>query len=802
MGKGKGDGSCSTAMVMQATEQPITDPEALERLRKRFPTLTDQVEQTRWRLPEDRDGERIWEMSGILADELDLDPVVAYQLDQEDFALSLDAYGNPIEEDYSYRPHQQHLDPGRELIRDPEETMPGSQVAAAALLKRIEAGEKIAVFADYDIDGIGSAAIFSAAVEEVGGSEDQLFWRHARGGFGLTSDFVREAQKQGATMLVTLDCGSAQVGEIALAKSLGMETLIVDHHDADPTTQADHHLNPRYLNLAREGEPYESVHQARLLMERIDEVYRAKHLRPDDPAAQADFDACVTDAREMIERLDGLVLEARRGELQRAVKNAKAQVKRLEDKLQDPTRDQSLDSELLLRLEERNQAVLTAQAKLGDFEASDEHKPSSKLYLAIERAEQFAEAGLPNHNSAGQLTWKFGQALIEEKQGELPDSWYQTPLYLAGQAALGDAMKMDASAPENRAFVRIPVDENGDAVVPPLIRRLTDHFGEDPTDPASMVRTRGALNLAKRTVRMDAKTIADGLRAQTPEQADKLFEPLLEEYERCRTLREEKMIPAALEDAKRRTKGRKKPMVASALLEGYPEDIGQARLLANKLAREYGVPAAVGVVDGEGVAKVSWAAPNDKLRFGQRALDDPKLRRMAKEACAFEELDDDGNTQVRYAVGGHSAVLSGSCPKEKFEDFVAMGEEMGASVSRQNERLWRKKPWDGPPSAFCDARMVGPERVHRIREESRRLAPITDFRREPRVSEAVRLVELGEKEDGAKSTPAVVELTDGSRHPADLSDDARKMLSGHTWFEAVIPASRSRWYLSTLAPIK
>lgn len=789
-------------MVMTAIEQPVTDQEALEKLRKRFPTLTEQVEQTRWRLPEDREGDRVWEMSGILAEELDLDPVIAYQLDQEDFSVPLDAYGNPVEEDYSYRPHQQHLDPGRELLRDPEETMPGSKEAAAALLKRIESGEKIAVFADYDIDGIGSAAVFSTAVAEVGGSEDQLYWRHARGGFGLTSDFVRDAHKQGATMLVTLDCGSAQVNEIALARELGMETLIVDHHDADPTTDADHHLNPRYLNLAREGEPYESVHKARLLMERIDEAYRGKHLRPDDPAAQEEFDECVVEARAMIEKLDGLVLDARRSELQRAVKNAKAQVKRLEDKLQDPTRDKSEDDELLARLEEKKQAVLTAQAKLGDFESSDEHKPSAKLYLAIERAEQFAEAGLPNHNSAGQLTWKFGQALIEEKQGETPESWYATPLYLAGQAALGDAMKMDASAPENRAFVRIPVDENGDAVVPPLIRRLTDHFDEDPTDPASMVRTRSALNLAKRTVRMDAKTIADGLRAKTPEEADKLFDTLLSEYEKCRSLREDDMIPAALEDAKKRSKGRKKPMVAAALLEGYPEDMGQARLLANRLTREYGVPAAVGVVDAEGVAKVSWAAPNDKLRFGQRALDDPKLRRMAKEACSFEEVDDDGNTFIRYAVGGHSAVLSGSCPKEKFEDFVAMGEEMGTMVSRQNERLWRKKPWDGPPSAFCDARMVGPERVHRIREESKRLAPITDFRREPRVSEAVRLVELGEKEDGSKSTPAIVEMSDGSRHPADLADDARKMLSGGTWFEAVIPASRSRWYLSTLAPIK
>ena len=74
--------------------------------------------------------------------------------------------------------------------------------------------------------------------------------------------------------------------------------------------------------------------------------------------------------------------------------------------------------------------------------------------------------------------------------------------------------------------------------------------------------------------------------------------------------------------------------------------MGQARLLANRLAREYGVPAAVGVVDAQGVAKVSWAAPNDKLAFGQRALDQPKLRRMAKQACSFEETDEQGNKRA------------------------------------------------------------------------------------------------------------------------------------------------------------
>ena len=131
-----------------------------------------------------------------------------------------------------------------ELIPSPEKTCPGMQEAAADLSEIIEKGEKIAVFCDYDVDGTSSGEVFRLGLEPYG-AKLSYEWASAANGFGLTEDFVRQAANSGCKALVTLDCGSSQTAEVALAQSLGMKVFIVDHHDTDPGNSADHHLNPK-----------------------------------------------------------------------------------------------------------------------------------------------------------------------------------------------------------------------------------------------------------------------------------------------------------------------------------------------------------------------------------------------------------------------------------------------------------------------------------------------------------------------------------------------------------------------------
>ena len=751
MGKGK-NGKCGTESIaisnsligetsafatVEAIQSVSTDPEEWGKLCNRFPTLTDGVASTEWKLPSRAE----LSTAETLAAATEIDPVIAYCMDRdESFAALQDLDADPLTADFGYHKEEEFLHPSRDLIRSAEQTMPGCKKAARALQARLEAGEKIAVFADYDIDGIGSAVVFSAAVEAAGGSEDQLTWAHASGSFGLTPEFVRQAHAEGATMLVTLDCGSAQVSEIALAHQLGMETIIIDHHDAAEDTDADHHLNPRYLSLSRHKRWNRKLSAAEKLIAESKLAHENSLMFPDDKEAQAELAQCKEKAEQLVTDLDkfsGVETEAGPGQLLRALENARLQ----------------------------------------------------------------GDPALANHNSAGQLTWKFGGELIEASGRKVPEEWYGTPLYMGGQSALGDMVPMGAATSENRAFVRLPVEGHGAEVVPPVLRSLAEHFGEDPTRPDSMIQTRAALNLAKRTTRVDAKDIADAIRAKTPEEAERLLKPLLKEYTYCKSLREDKMLPDTLADAKARVGKNREPKVVSALLEGYPEDQGQARLLANKLAREYGVPAAVGVVNEEGIVKVSWSAPKDGLNFGSLILDNDQLRSAAEQACQIERTDENGDVHVSSSVGGHTAVLSGSCRKERFDEFVAVGEAAHDSLpANERRKKWYKRTWNGAPSAWVAERMVSPERIKTISEQSKLLSPLPSWRMAPSVSAAVRLVELGDSEDG-KIFPAVLALADGTEYQADLTEDAKKILSSRSWFEAVVSPGKPRWYVSKVAPI-
>lgn len=131
-----------------------------------------------------------------------------------------------------------------DLIPMPEETCPGMEQAGKELLEMIKAGDKIAVFCDYDVDGTTAGEVFRLGSKPYS-PRLSYEWASAENGFGLTEEFVRSAAKRGCKGLVTLDCGSTQSREVALAQSLGMKVWVVDHHDADPENPADFHLNPQ-----------------------------------------------------------------------------------------------------------------------------------------------------------------------------------------------------------------------------------------------------------------------------------------------------------------------------------------------------------------------------------------------------------------------------------------------------------------------------------------------------------------------------------------------------------------------------
>jgi single-stranded-DNA-specific exonuclease len=108
--------------------------------------------------------------------------------------------------------------------------MPEAAVRIADAMTR---GESIAIFGDYDVDGATSAAVLArflrhGGVEPIIHIPDRLFE-----GYGPNVEAVRALAARGATLLVTVDCGTTSIEPLSEAKALGMDVVVIDHHQAD-----------------------------------------------------------------------------------------------------------------------------------------------------------------------------------------------------------------------------------------------------------------------------------------------------------------------------------------------------------------------------------------------------------------------------------------------------------------------------------------------------------------------------------------------------------------------------------------
>lgn len=89
--------------------------------------------------------------------------------------------------------------------------------------------KRICIFADYDVDGLCGGAILQRALEMLS-IKTQSYIPRREEGYGLSIDAVQKLKNDGVDLIVTVDCGIKSEEEIALAKSLGMEVVVTDHH--------------------------------------------------------------------------------------------------------------------------------------------------------------------------------------------------------------------------------------------------------------------------------------------------------------------------------------------------------------------------------------------------------------------------------------------------------------------------------------------------------------------------------------------------------------------------------------------
>ena len=119
------------------------------------------------------------------------------------------------------------------LLEDPAK-LPGMAPAVARLRTALAAGEAIAVFGDFDADGVTGTALLAEGLEQLGARVIPYLPHRITEGHGLSSQAVHALREEGASLIVTVDCGVTSVDEIAEAAALGMDTVVTDHHSPPP----------------------------------------------------------------------------------------------------------------------------------------------------------------------------------------------------------------------------------------------------------------------------------------------------------------------------------------------------------------------------------------------------------------------------------------------------------------------------------------------------------------------------------------------------------------------------------------
>ena len=122
------------------------------------------------------------------------------------------------------------LDRERKLSHSPL-LMRDMDKAVDRIQRAIAGGETIAVFGDYDVDGITSTVVLMDYLRRCGARCLRYIPRRIEDGYGLSRDAIRGLHDQGATLMITVDCGVTGNEEVDYANSLGMDVVITDHHE-------------------------------------------------------------------------------------------------------------------------------------------------------------------------------------------------------------------------------------------------------------------------------------------------------------------------------------------------------------------------------------------------------------------------------------------------------------------------------------------------------------------------------------------------------------------------------------------
>jgi len=152
------------------------------------------------------------------------------------------------------------------------------EVGAARLADAVMAGEPIAVFADYDVDGATSAALLSRFLVATGAPAPRIYVpdRQAEG-YGPNAAALRRLRAEGSALAITVDCGTTAHEALEAARDAGLQMIVVDHHVAEPRLPpAVAVINPNRLDDASSHGELAAVGVAFLLAVAVNRCLRQR----------------------------------------------------------------------------------------------------------------------------------------------------------------------------------------------------------------------------------------------------------------------------------------------------------------------------------------------------------------------------------------------------------------------------------------------------------------------------------------------------------------------------------------------
>lgn len=549
--------------------------------------------------------------------------------------------------------------PKRHLLIDPDRTMPGMKAAGETIHQALVDGKKIAIFGDYDPDGTTGTEALRRAVIAHAGHKSQIIVEQAdaNDGFGLTHDFVQRMHQAGVSIIITVDCGSGQDEQVSYAHELGMKVVVVDHHSTNDKNPADFHLNPNLPGIKNEGK---NLTGSPLAWKLGLAVHQASGEVPDDYYCQPLF-------------LAGMGLQADRGTL--ATLENRAFIRSPQNEFSE----RAVPIGLVTAAE-----VLAEVADIDDYVLDPNNR--MRIMAFLNTSKRYSKA------SADDVVKLLGCTTRAQAMKIVPRMVKNYLLVVEERKLMAEKMMADFEAPFK---LRDELEE-----------RLTKGEDKLAKAKASVKAFRAELKAANEAHKeVSGADISDGKKAEllaqiepkraqskaavsaAVEKADKIADKIAKIHEQIAP------VEAAIEAHQ---------YSASSLLHGHEHFFGCAGLMAPALTRTTGLPSIVGVVmeprtlttpDGETVTQtrvkfriaIPDAVERNALYEEKQEADGRgvatrwrKLRplplkddELMRAACTLKQLDAAGNIIEEASLGGHPALLSGTCLVENWPEVEA-----------------------------------------------------------------------------------------------------------------------------------